>query len=62
MGRVALKAGREAIRLFKKFTGSALRHLPKWLTDVLERNYSGFPARMPYVVNKEAFTETDFEI
>jgi lactate dehydrogenase-like 2-hydroxyacid dehydrogenase len=24
--------------------------------DVLEKNYNGDPAKMPYVVNKEAFT------
>ncbi|HEX2327963.1 MAG TPA: D-glycerate dehydrogenase [Candidatus Angelobacter sp.] len=32
------------------------------LMDVLEKNYEGFIPRMPYVVNKEAFTDTDFEI
>jgi hypothetical protein len=26
------------------------------LIDVLEGNYGGNPAKMPYVVNKEAFT------
>jgi len=26
------------------------------LIDVLESNYGGDPTRMPYVVNKEAFT------
>jgi len=25
--------------------------------DVLEGNYGGDPTKMPYVVNKEAFTE-----
>jgi lactate dehydrogenase-like 2-hydroxyacid dehydrogenase len=27
------------------------------LIDVLERNYGGDPAKMPYVVNKEAFAK-----
>jgi len=29
------------------------------LMDVLEKNYGGNPAKMPYVVNKEAFTELE---
>jgi lactate dehydrogenase-like 2-hydroxyacid dehydrogenase len=29
------------------------------LIDVLEGNYGGNPTKMPYVVNKEAFTESD---
>jgi glyoxylate reductase len=32
------------------------------LMDVLENNYGGDIAKMPYVVNKEAFPEVDFEI
>jgi hypothetical protein len=29
------------------------------LIDVLEGNYSGTPSKMPYVVNKEAFAQSD---
>jgi hypothetical protein len=29
------------------------------LIDVLEGNYGGDPTKMPYVVNKEAFTQSN---